>query len=165
MRNRADAVQGFNKPREQVLLHGQSRRSPRPPVIKRPGPKAASKASVLLGPPRLDIVPGCIQPGQPVFNEAPINSEFCLRSEESEGGPSTKTCHEGRCQTAPEVQGRLSLRGSALARKGRIQGRNRQHDSRVGRSRSGLSRILPSKPWEHSRQTGFSAHCSGPQIR
>ncbi len=105
MRNRADAVEGFNKPREQVLLHGQSRRDSRLPVIKRPCPEAASRVPVLMGTPGLDTVPCCIQPGQPVFYKALIETQLRLRAEENEGGSGAKTCHEGRCQTAPEVQG------------------------------------------------------------
>ncbi len=101
------AVQGFNEPWEQVLLHGQSRRNSRLPVIRRPGHKAASNAPILLHTPGLDTVPCCIQPGQPIFNEALIKTQLRLRAKESEGGSGAKTCHEGRCQTAQEVQGLL----------------------------------------------------------
>jgi hypothetical protein len=104
MRNRADAVEGFNRHRETVLLHGQSRRDSRLPVIKRPFRVAASRVPVLVGTPGLDTVPCCIQPGQPIFNEALIKTQLRLRAEENEGSSGAKTCHEGRCQTAPGVQ-------------------------------------------------------------
>ena len=104
MRNRAGDVQGFNKSWEQVLLQGQTTRDSRMLAITHAGPEAASEAPLLLGSPGLDIAPGCIQPGQPVFNEALIETELRLQAEESEDSPRSKSCHEGRCQTAPEVQ-------------------------------------------------------------
>lgn len=90
MPNRTDAVQSFNKPWEQVPLHGHSGSVFRLLVIKRPV-EAASKGPVLSGSPSLGIVPECIQHGQAVFNELLIKIELRLRPEESENSPRNKT--------------------------------------------------------------------------
>ena len=84
MRNRVEALQRFNKPWEQGVFQGRSRRNFRRLVNERPSPKAALGVPVLVGSPGLDIMPGCIQPGQPVFNEALIETELRLQTEESE---------------------------------------------------------------------------------
>jgi len=145
MRNRAGTVEGFNKHRETVLLHGQSRRDSWLPVIKRPCPEAASRVPVLVGTPGLDRVPCCIQPGQSIFNEALIKTQLRLRAEESEGGSGAKTCHEDDCQTAPEVQVRLTPLSFRSACRARIQARNEHLDFKTGDSRSDPPGIFPSK--------------------